>query len=159
MSVDYIVHVKRRSDKFEVGAFLANQLKTIIESKHRECIDLNEYSNDKRTFDIDGLDMVRKSAKSEIELLMHKIIEKKFMVSACSSIDIKETLEEDIFDLWNDISDNMLVRDAATHMIGAIYNIVEDKLVDGKFGYQTNADGDDKTLFVDDVYLEIELCY
>lgn len=53
MSTDYFIHIKNKSTHKEIGCFLANQLKTIIDSKHCAVANLNAYSNDKKTVSID----------------------------------------------------------------------------------------------------------
>lgn len=162
MSTSYIIHVKQNSTNVELGAFLADRLKTIVSSKQRECLNLNEYSNQNARFTMANLEFARESARKELQEINLKIFEKKLMIPMCKSKEIKEELQYDINDLEIEWSEVMVVIENINHIIGAIDTIVENLYYkdENAFAFEHHSiDGKPNMIFSKDVYCEVEVDY
>lgn len=167
MSTDYYIHIKRKCDNKEIGSFLANRLKNF-----RDRVEFEGRIHEKFTYE--DLDDLWSAVKRDVSKKYGEILEKKLMLMNSKSREVKESFEEDIGYIEEDISELLCELASISAIQGAISAIVEDCLVDGEPAYERN--GKDlpikmvehgngrkyesrQYVFNDDVYFEIEANY
>lgn len=139
MSTEYMVTVKRKADDKALGSFMANELKTIIGSEFADKIGCDE-NPDGRRFEFNDLETVFNAVWKNVAASYAKISEKKFMVCAAKSAQIKRELEEDIRFVEEDIEEYSYIMRSAAKIMGKVQAVAEDLEKDGEFAYRYNGE-------------------
>lgn len=164
MSTDYTLKICRKEDHKEIAEVGANVLKCILDSSFAKFINCDSGNCDGATFDYDMLHKTLKYATKKIDMLQMRILEKKLLSAQASNVDVKNSFEEDILDIYEEINEVRDVAFAICNIIGMIECVVEE-LVDMKYdlyAYKYNAcdmnsdDGTTKYLWCSDIYCKVK---
>lgn len=184
MGTDYNILIHRKCDNKLLGKVNCNMIKNIFDSEYSEKIHCTgRMSAHNIRFEYSDLHDIETVAFTDIEKLYGEILEKKFMITCASNVDIKNELEQDIYCIKDKISDISVVSYSSAYIQGMIATVVENLLKNPKnFEDKQNISDEDiftynipayeynmedvksnekltkHTIWVDDVYCVIEAC-
>ena len=179
MSTDYRYTIRRKADDKKIVVFYYNMIKNLYDVSCNELklkldpenVRGNEDSQIRYT--VDDINNDIEKLESNIKLLNMKIFEKKMLVPATVSRDIKDDIEAEIFTFEEAIKNCMYAIEALAGLKAVVDAFVEDQVditnesVDeDNMAYVYNAkglpktkDGYDPHLWSSDVYIEALACF
>lgn len=178
MSTDYRYTIRRKADDKKIAVFYYNMIKNLYDIS---CTDLNLKLDPEKTrcgeddqvrYTIDDINNDIEKLENHIKILNMKIFEKKMLVPATVSRDIKDDIEAEIFTFETDIKDSMFAIEALAGLRAVVNAFVEDQVDitneqvnEDRMAYVYNAKGLPKTeegydphLWASDVYIECQAC-
>lgn len=178
MSTDYRYTIRRKADNKKVAVFYYNMIKNLYDIS---CEDLNLKLDPEKTrceeddqvrYTVDDINNDIEKLENHIKILNMKIFEKKMLVPATVSRDIKDDIEAEIFTFETEIKDSMYAIEALAGLRAVIDTLVEDQvdianeqIDEDRMAYVYNAKGLPKTeegydphLWTSDVYIECQAC-
>jgi len=178
MSTDYRYTIRRKADNKKVAVFYYNMIKNLYDIS---CEDLNLKLDPEKTrceeddqvrYTVDDINNDIEKLENHIKILNMKIFEKKMLVPATVSRDIKDDIEAEIFTFETEIKDSMYAIEALAGLRAIIDMLVEDQvditneqIDEDRMAYVYNAKGLPKTkegydphLWASDVYIECQAC-
>ena len=178
MSTDYRYTIRRKADDKKVATFYYNMIKNLYDVSCTEIkLKLDpEYvrgnEDDQVRYTVDDINNDIEKLENHIKILNMKIFEKKMLVPATVSRDIKDDIEAEIYAFETEIKDCMYAIEALAGLRAVIDTLVEDQVdissQDGSehsMAYVYNAvglpktkDGYDAHLWASDVYIEALAC-
>lgn len=178
MSTDYRYTIRRKADDKKIAVFYYNMIKNLYDVSHAELkLKLNPENvrgNDNQIrYTIDDINNDIEKLENNIKILYMKIFEKKMLVPATISRDIKDDIEAEIFAFESEIRDCIYAIEALAGLRSIITAFVEDKvdisneqICEDSLAYVYNAKGLPKTkegydphLWASDVYIECLACF
>lgn len=180
MSTDYRYTIRRKTDDKKIAVFYYNMIKNLYDIS---CTELKLKLNPENVrgnedsqirYSVDDINNDIEKLENNIKILYMKIFEKKMLVPATISRDIKDDIEAEIFAFEEEIKNCMYAIEALAGLKAIVDAFVEDQVdisddstkgVD-KLAYEYNAVGLPKTeegydphLWANDVYIECLACF
>lgn len=130
MGIDYTLSIRRKSDNKEIAKFICNKLKIVFDTEYSTYIHCyNRISADKCKFDINDLDALERAVQDNIRSLFSKIHEKKLHGILATNVEIKEQIDEELYQLENETLQELFdVHCAVSAIHGSIVTLVEDNM-------------------------------
>lgn len=178
MSTDYRYTIRRKADNKKIAIFYYNMIKNLYDIS---CTDLNLKLDPEKTrckeddqirYTVDDINNDIEKLETHNKILNMKIFEKKMLVPATVSRDVKDDIEAEIFTLETAIKDCIYAIEALAGLRAIVNAFVEDQVDisneqtdDSQMAYVYNAKGLSKTangydpyLWADNVYIECQAC-
>ena len=179
MSTDYRYTIRRKADDKKIAVFYYNMIKNLYDVSCTELkLKLNPENvrgndDDQIRYTVDDINNDIEKLENNIKILNMKIFEKKILVPATVSRDIKDDIEAEIFAFETEIRDCIYAIEALAGLRSVITTFVEDQvdisneqICEDRMAYVYNAKGLPKTkegydphLWASDVYIECLACF
>lgn len=178
MSTDYRYTIRRKADNKKVAVFYYNMIKNLYDVSCTEIKlkldpeNVRSNEDDQVRYTVDDINNDIEKLENHINILNMKIFEKKMLVPATVSRDIKDDIEAEIYTFETEIKDCMYAIEALAGLRAVIDTLVEDQVdipgqdnTESSMAYSYNAkdlpktkDGYDPCLWASDVYIECQAC-
>ena len=166
MSTEYILHIKRKSDKKLLGSVHCSIVKNILDGNRKDIIHChNSFSYDKVKFSYDDLNTLSNVLYNDLNTKYLERVKCELMLCCSKSKEAIDELKEQILTINEDIKENLEWQLCAVYtMMGYVSCVVENLYKRGQLASEYNAldlqsnKNDHKMIWCSDVYCELEEC-